>query len=403
MSIVDTLAAPMYAILDSVGTGDIGSAGIDRAIATLRTQLEQVTAQTRSANVTVGHAWAGSDAGAAQRTIGRGGSSAQAIAAHTGQLGTSLQSAAAVVKQGHSELKRIVDSFVQQGNAANPTLTNPAGLIAVLRLAAEHLEQALAVLQRTRESLGTETATVGGLARDTPTAPDTVSGATPTGGAATTPASAGGSTAPGTSGTGSGGGPAGNGSGSGLGSVGSAMGAVPAAAAGSGSGSGSAGTGTRTGSGTRAMATRASGPARIRPRTLGGGVAVTLPDGTVVRAPNEQAATAVRAALTQLGVPYSWGGTAAGQGLDCSGLTQWAYRQAGLELPRLAQEQGIGAAVRASDLQPGDLAVWDGHVAMVIGNGRMVEAGDPVQISAIRTDNIGMGFLGFFRPTAGSA
>lgn len=50
-------------------------------------------------------------------------------------------------------------------------------------------------------------------------------------------------------------------------------------------------------------------------------------------------------------------------------------------------------------MQPGDLAVWEGHVAMVIGDGRMVEAGDPVQISAIRTENIGQQFYGFFRPT----
>ncbi|MGK2243344.1 MAG: cell wall-associated NlpC family hydrolase [Rhodococcus sp. (in: high G+C Gram-positive bacteria)] len=50
-------------------------------------------------------------------------------------------------------------------------------------------------------------------------------------------------------------------------------------------------------------------------------------------------------------------------------------------------------------MMPGDLAVWDGHVAMVIGNGQMVEAGDPVEISAIRTTNSGMGFHGFYRPT----
>lgn len=85
-------------------------------------------------------------------------------------------------------------------------------------------------------------------------------------------------------------------------------------------------------------------------------------------------AAAVQAALTQLGVPYSWGGTTPGVGLDCSGFTQWAYRQAGIELPRLANEQGVGASVGAGELQPGDLAVWEGHVAMVIGDGRMVEA-----------------------------
>lgn len=130
-----------------------------------------------------------------------------------------------------------------------------------------------------------------------------------------------------------------------------------------------------------------------------GGVEVELPDGSIATAPNAEAAAAVRNALTQQGVPYAWGGTTPGVGLDCSGLTQWAYGQAGVDIPRLAQEQGIGNQVDQSNLMPGDLAVWDGHVAMVIGNGQMVEAGDPVEISAIRTTNSGMGFHGFYRPT----
>ena len=130
-----------------------------------------------------------------------------------------------------------------------------------------------------------------------------------------------------------------------------------------------------------------------------GGLEVELPDGTTATAPNAEAAAAVRNALSQQGVPYAWGGTTPGVGLDCSGLTQWAYGQAGVDIPRLAQEQGIGNQVDQNNLMPGDLAVWDGHVAMVIGNGQMVEAGDPVEISAIRTTNSGMGFHGFYRPT----
>lgn len=130
-----------------------------------------------------------------------------------------------------------------------------------------------------------------------------------------------------------------------------------------------------------------------------GGVEVELPDGSIATAPNAEAAAAVRNALTQQGVPYAWGGTTPGVGLDCSGLTQWAYGQAGVDIPRLAQEQGIGNQVDQNNLMPGDLAVWDGHVAMVIGNGQMVEAGDPVEISAIRTTNSGMDFHGFYRPT----
>ncbi|WPF66600.1 MULTISPECIES: C40 family peptidase [unclassified Corynebacterium] len=107
---------------------------------------------------------------------------------------------------------------------------------------------------------------------------------------------------------------------------------------------------------------------------------------------------AVAAARSAIGTPYSWGGTTP-QGFDCSGLTQWAWRQAGVELPRLAQDQTVGTPVSAEELQPGDLAVWDGHVAMYAGDGMLIEAGDPVQENPLRTSNMGMTFKGFYRPT----
>ncbi|MDK7134433.1 C40 family peptidase [Corynebacterium sp. UMB4614] len=119
----------------------------------------------------------------------------------------------------------------------------------------------------------------------------------------------------------------------------------------------------------------------------------------VAGAPTEAAAKAVAAAKTQLGTPYVWGGTTPGQGFDCSGFVQWAYGQAGVELPRLADQQAVGPQIPMDQVQPGDLAVWDGHVAMVIEDGQLIEAGDPVGISPIRTENIGMGFHGFYRPT----
>lgn len=143
-------------------------------------------------------------------------------------------------------------------------------------------------------------------------------------------------------------------------------------------------------------------PVMTPPSTqFGSGTQINLPNGMgTVQAPNERAAIAVRAALTQLGVPYVWGGTSPGSGLDCSGLTQYAYGEGGVELPRHSSEQAMGMKIDQSQLQPGDLIVWDGHVAMYAGNGQMIEAGDPVQMSELRTENSGMPFLGFFRPTA---
>ena len=113
---------------------------------------------------------------------------------------------------------------------------------------------------------------------------------------------------------------------------------------------------------------------------------------------SEQGQAAAQAALSQVGTPYGWGGTGNGN-FDCSGLTQWAWRQAGVELPRTAESQTVGRQVSAEELQPGDLVVWDGHVAMYSGDGQIVEAGSPVQTGPLRTNNMGMAFKGFWRPT----
>ncbi|WQD13616.1 MAG: NlpC/P60 family protein [Lawsonella clevelandensis] len=62
-------------------------------------------------------------------------------------------------------------------------------------------------------------------------------------------------------------------------------------------------------------------------------------------APNPIAAKAIESALSQIGVPDVWGGTSPGVGLDCSGLTQWAYEQAGL---KLAAPPGTRTTTRTS-------------------------------------------------------
>jgi len=101
-------------------------------------------------------------------------------------------------------------------------------------------------------------------------------------------------------------------------------------------------------------------------------------------------ASVIRAAETQLGVPYVYGGESPGKGMDCSGLTQWAYGQAGVKIPRVASDQQSSATpVDKNKTQPGDLLFVGNpahHVVMSIGNGQIIEAphtGEKVRIRAL--------------------
>ena len=105
-------------------------------------------------------------------------------------------------------------------------------------------------------------------------------------------------------------------------------------------------------------------------------------------------------AQTQLGVPYVWGGTTPNVGFDCSGLLQWAFREAGVSIPRVTHDQwNAGDRVEWDDLQRGDLLFWRSdptapdyisHVAIYLGDGQMLEAprtGLNVHVTQVRTNN----------------
>ncbi|MGW7569551.1 NlpC/P60 family protein [Streptomyces tendae] len=98
------------------------------------------------------------------------------------------------------------------------------------------------------------------------------------------------------------------------------------------------------------------------------------------QAPNSRTAAAVAYAYQKLGSPYVWGATGP-NAFDCSGLTQAAYRAAGVSLPRTTYAQiDAGRRVPRSELLPGDLVFFYSgisHVGIYVGNGQMIHAPNP--------------------------
>ncbi|MBB1034834.1 C40 family peptidase [Dietzia sp. CQ4] len=125
-----------------------------------------------------------------------------------------------------------------------------------------------------------------------------------------------------------------------------------------------------------------------------------------------QVETVVNRALSQLGVPYAWGGgDARGPtrgirdggvadshgdynkiGFDCSGLMIYAFAGIGKALPHFTGYQyTAGPQYPVATRKRGDMLFWPGHVALYLGDGRMVEApqsGDVVKISPVRMAGI---------------
>lgn len=119
------------------------------------------------------------------------------------------------------------------------------------------------------------------------------------------------------------------------------------------------------------------------------------------------AGRAIGFAQDRIGTPYEWGGDGADGRFDCSGLTQAAFRSAGVELPRTAAEQWwTGGHPASGSEQPGDLVFFGGtpdsisHVGIVVGNGLMVDAPHTGAVVRIEPYNNWGDLYGFTRVTS---
>ena len=90
--------------------------------------------------------------------------------------------------------------------------------------------------------------------------------------------------------------------------------------------------------------------------------------------------SAVGVARSMIGTPYAYGGASPG-GFDCSGLMVYAFRQAGVSLPRTSYSQfGVGSPVSRANIQAGDLVFFDAngpgasHVGIATSNGTVISA-----------------------------
>lgn len=78
-----------------------------------------------------------------------------------------------------------------------------------------------------------------------------------------------------------------------------------------------------------------------------------------------------------IGNPYVYGGTSLTRGADCSGFVKSVYKHFGVELPRTSYEmRRVGYKVSYSEVQPGDIICYRGHVGIYVGNGKIVNAID---------------------------
>ena len=119
---------------------------------------------------------------------------------------------------------------------------------------------------------------------------------------------------------------------------------------------------------------------------------------TVLHSFTDRASDLAIRAMALVGIRYQYGGNTPENGLDCSGLVRYVFKQAwGAELPRTAEEiSRVGTKVESKDLQPGDLVFYNtlrrgfSHVGIYLGDNKFVQS--PSAGNAIRIESMDIGY-----------
>jgi cell wall-associated NlpC family hydrolase len=164
-------------------------------------------------------------------------------------------------------------------------------------------------------------------------------------------------------------------------------GAAAGTTGGGGGGGGGSGGGTGGGGG--------GGGAAPAPTPSGDATPTPVADPVNYPAPSSLAGTAISAALAQQGVPYRYAAAIPGEAFDCSGLTSYAWGQAGVYLPHQSRAQAASLPhVPASEAQAGDLIFYYSpisHVGIYLGDGTLVHAtntGSFVKVAAVNWSKV---------------
>ena len=142
-------------------------------------------------------------------------------------------------------------------------------------------------------------------------------------------------------------------------------------------------------------------PAAVEPA----GVAADVAGAAAGGGAGPKAMAALAEAQKYTGTDYKWGGSTPQTGFDCSGLVQWAYAKAGVQIPRVTDAQfaaGNGTSVERGALKPGDLVFFGKpgniyHVGISMGGDKFLHApktGDVVKVSDLSESYYSENFAG---------